>query len=114
MYANALIVHVARHYLGSAFNLVVGSASESIWLFTPFPAIKMKGDDLIAGIFRNINIYWLYVVCRFNSCQSLRNLYFCCISHLLADNLQRLRCDAENQPASIGIEKRTRRVHTVL
>ena len=67
MYANTFVIHLTGHYLGGAFNLVVRSASERIWFLSPFPAIKMKDYDLIARIFRNIDIYGLNVVCRFNS-----------------------------------------------
>ena len=88
MYANTFIVHVARHYLGSAFNLIVRSSSECIWLLAPFPSIEMKCYDFVSGIFRDIDIYRLNVVSRFNSCQSLRNLTFRIVSHLLTDNLK--------------------------
>lgn len=113
MCSDTLIIHIARHNFGCALNFVIRPATKSVWMIAPFPTVKVKYDQFITRIIRDVNINRLYVTCGLNICQSLRKLPFSRITNLLPDNLQRLRRYPENQPSTICIEKCTRRMHTV-
>ena len=74
----------------------------------------MKGYQLLSYMVRYINILYSCIHSRLQSSQSLCQLTPRIFRNFLTYDFERNRGNTKNQPATIGIQKRTCRMHGIL
>ena len=77
-------------------------------------AIEVDGHKLVASLgVRHVNILSPHIDGRLQRGQCLGNLPSGVVAYLLANDVQAVWCDSENQPTAITIQKGTGGMHSI-